>query len=167
LSFLVCKYLFYFLKYPAKLNCLLFQLKKWVPAVKEQWYVVKTSAEPHVQLLTTKTVEGYEATRKTISPHLSKAKEFVHPYYQVQTSSIHPFVLFVLFADVFLKTTGWQEARKFSKPYIDQIAVVAKPHVDKVQVVLKPYTNKVVHVYGKFLESATTYHSQVSDFIFF
>jgi len=68
--------------------------------------VVKTSAEPHVQLLTTKTVEGYEATRKTISPHLSKAKEFVHPYYQVQTSSIHPFVLFVLFADVFLKTTG-------------------------------------------------------------
>lgn len=74
-----------------------------------------------------------------------------------------------LFADVFLKvfTTGWQEARKFSKPYIDQIAIAAKPHVDKVQVVLKPYTKEVVRVYGKFLESATTYHRQVSSFIFF
>jgi len=58
-------------------------LKKWVPAVKEQWSVVKTNAEPHVQLLTTKTVEVYEASKNAISPHLSKAKEFVDPYYQV------------------------------------------------------------------------------------
>jgi len=82
-------------------------LKKWVPAVKEQWSVVKTSAEPHVQLLTTKTVEGYEATKKTISPHLSNAKEFVYPYYQVQVSSIHPCGLFVLLADLFLKVYYW------------------------------------------------------------
>lgn len=60
-----------------------FHLKRWIPAVKEQWSVVKTYAEPHVQLLTTKTIEVYGASKNAIAPHLSKAKEFVDPYYQV------------------------------------------------------------------------------------
>ncbi|XP_004501205.1 uncharacterized protein [Cicer arietinum] len=108
---------------------------KWVPAVKEQWSVVKTKTEPHVQLLTTRTVEVYKSSKDALAPHISKAIECVDPYYQ--------------------------EARKFSKPYIDQVAVAAKPHVIKVQVALRPYTKKVVHAYGNFLESATAYHSQV------
>ncbi|KAF5726314.1 hypothetical protein HS088_TW23G01059 [Tripterygium wilfordii] len=54
-----------------------------------------------------------------------------------------------------------QEAKKFSKPYIDQVATVTKPHIEKARAVLKPYTKEIVHAYGKFLEYASTYHHQV------
>ena len=55
----------------------------------------------------------------------------------------------------------FQEAKKFSKPYVEQVATATKPHVDKIKVAVKPYTTKVVIVYTEFLESATTYHNQV------
>nr|KJB55221.1 hypothetical protein B456_009G069200 [Gossypium raimondii] len=104
---------------------------KWVPAAKDQWVAVTTYAEPHVQSLTAKTVEIYEVSKATITPHIIKVQETVDPYFQ------------------------------FSKPYIDQVATLAKPHVDKISVVMKPYTKEVVKAYGRFLESATTYHQQV------
>ncbi|CAN1341365.1 hypothetical protein LINPERPRIM_LOCUS39140, partial [Linum perenne] len=108
---------------------------KWVPAVKGQWVVVTTQVQPHVRSLSAKTVEVYETSKTAITGHVIKIQDIVDPYFQ--------------------------EAKKFSQPYIEQVATVTKPHVDKIRVVVKPYTKEAVRAYGKFLESATTYHQQV------
>jgi hypothetical protein len=58
-------------------------LKKWVPTIKEQWIVVKTNGEPHVQSLTKKCIEVYEASKIAVTPHVVRVREFVDPYFQV------------------------------------------------------------------------------------
>lgn len=72
-----------FHSYSLKLLLFLFSLKEWIPALKEHCLTVKTSLEPHVHSLTTKTLEVYESSKTALIPHLIKAQEVVDPYYQV------------------------------------------------------------------------------------
>ncbi|EPS59629.1 hypothetical protein M569_15176, partial [Genlisea aurea] len=110
---------------------------KWIPALKDQWVEISANVEPRVQAVIAKTVETYEASKDAVTPHIIKLKEQADPYLQ--------------------------EFRKISRPYIDQVAVAARPHVEKFRTTLKPYTQEAVVAYGKFLESASKYHTQVQD----
>lgn len=58
-------------------------MQKVIPQIKEQWVVVKTSAEPHLKTIRTKTTEVYETSKNALAPHVSKVQEVVDPYFQV------------------------------------------------------------------------------------
>lgn len=109
---------------------------KWLPAAQEKW---ANNVEPHVQRLTRKAIEIYEVSMNTATPHFIKIMELVDPYIQ--------------------------GLRRVSRPYIDQVTTAASPHVDRLHTALHPYTKGPVRAYGKFLESATTYHYQVQDVV--
>lgn len=112
---------------------------KWVPAAREKWVLVITTAEPQLQALTKKTQEVYFKSKDALTPHMIKIKEVVDPHYQT--------------------------VKKVCKPYIDDIATATKPHLDKARETVAPYTKEAVIAYGKFLESATKYHDQVQGVV--
>ncbi|KGN62843.1 uncharacterized protein LOC101209922 [Cucumis sativus] len=112
---------------------------KWIPAMHEQWLVVKTNSEPHWQLLCKRSSEAYRASKQAVIPHLIGAQEFGYPYFQ--------------------------KVKIVCKPYVDHVATIMKPHVDKVRVALNPYTKDVVHACGNFMQSATTHRQKVKSTI--
>lgn len=66
-------------------NLIFICVKKLVPAIKEQWVVIATNIEPHVQTLTTRTIEIYEVSKNAVTPHIVKVQELANPYYQVNS----------------------------------------------------------------------------------
>lgn len=45
--------------------------------------MAKTNAEPHVQSLSKKTIEVFEASKSAVTPHVVRVLEFIDPYFQV------------------------------------------------------------------------------------
>ncbi|XP_042374050.1 uncharacterized protein LOC121967716 [Zingiber officinale] len=102
---------------------------------KAKWMFLVSSTEPYVQTVSSKAAEVYHTSKSAMSSHIAKVQEISDPYFQA--------------------------AKRFSQPYVKQFATITKPHVEKVRVAFSPYSDCVIHAYGKFLESATTYHQQV------
>ena len=76
--------------------------------------MITTYLEPHVQLLSKKGVEAYEASKNAITHHVIKAQECADPYFQVNLL-LYCSCLFVL-STFSLKGTSWmagcQEAQQ-------------------------------------------------------
>lgn len=72
-------------------------MQKWIPAMHEQWLVVKTNSKPHLQLLCKRSSEVYEASKQALTPHIIRAQDFVYPYFQVYISqpSVYLLICFV------------------------------------------------------------------------
>lgn len=61
-------------------------LQKWIPAVNEQWVILITNVEPHVQLATERTKNIYVQSKEVLTPHVTKVKEAVDPHFQVHST---------------------------------------------------------------------------------
>jgi hypothetical protein len=81
-------------------------LKKWIPTIKEQWVVVKMNVEPHVQSLSKKTIEVYEASKSAVTPHVERVHEFIDPHFQVYIIFFGSF-LFIFSTNMNLKEFLW------------------------------------------------------------
>lgn len=58
-------------------------LKKWIPAIKEQWSLLTANAEPYVQIVSAKTAEVYLVSKITASTYAVKVHKILDPYMKV------------------------------------------------------------------------------------
>ncbi|XP_069153926.1 uncharacterized protein [Solanum lycopersicum] len=84
------------------LSCLLlYFLKKWMPAVKEQWVVMTTNLKPQMELVRTKGFEIYETSKSAVTPHIVKVQELAEPHFQELAS--HTSIKLPLLQNLMLK----------------------------------------------------------------
>ncbi|GMJ07146.1 hypothetical protein like AT4G31340 [Hibiscus trionum] len=106
-----------------------------IPMMKDKWSKFINNLEPHRQLLLSKTIDVYDASKTFLTPHLVKARTLTYHYIQ--------------------------EVKKFSEPYVNHVVMVTKPRHKTIQVALKPYTKKTIRTYRKLIKSASIYHHQI------
>ncbi|XP_076935271.1 uncharacterized protein LOC143601865 [Bidens hawaiensis] len=108
---------------------------KWIPNIKDQWLTFVTDTEPYVQLVTSKTIEIYNESKKMLRPHITNIQTLLDPYVK--------------------------EVNKFTKPYINRLSKTAGPRINKARIFFKPYTKKILRGYRRFSKTTLKYHRLV------
>ncbi|KAH7433141.1 hypothetical protein KP509_07G056200 [Ceratopteris richardii] len=111
------------------------KVNNWGPTVKRSAESVSATFSPHFETAKLRVIEGYQASKDFISPHLKNVQDVTGPHIQA--------------------------ARETCKPYIEEAASFLRPYYKQAQTYTKPYTDAVSQGYRNFLTSATTYHSQL------
>ncbi|PQQ20087.1 uncharacterized protein Pyn_02062 [Prunus yedoensis var. nudiflora] len=116
---------------------------------------VEVWAELNIESIRTKWIPSLKkqsfAFIAYLRPHIQSVATNTVDVYHSSKSSIAPLV--------------FKEAKKFTNPYIDQVAMVTRPHLDKVHAVLQPCAEKVIYAYGQFIRTATFYHHEVEEML--
>lgn len=60
-------------------------LKKWIPAIKEQWSLLAANSEPYMQIVSAKTAEVYHVSKITAFTYAVKVHTLLDPYLKVNT----------------------------------------------------------------------------------
>ncbi|XP_057766819.1 uncharacterized protein LOC130987188 [Salvia miltiorrhiza] len=120
-------------------------LEPWMQKAFEKKARAEEWVAPHVEKMRTEWLPALkEKWDDNVEPHVQKLTKKAIEIYEV----VDPY---------------FQGLRRVTRPYVTRVASAARPHVNRLQVAVEPYTKGPVRAYGKFLESATTYHYQVQD----
>lgn len=96
---------------------------------------LRRTTAPYVLVVATKSASAYKMCRDAVQPYTVKAQEL----------AIH----------------HWQESKKRTQPYINQIVAASEPHLCRANVVLEPYLKPVTSFWRRLASSTSLYHGQV------
>lgn len=115
--------------------CPSFIVKKWIPMFKDWLLNCISYLWECIPPQTTKCDELFNARKKTALHHAINVQEMAGPYLKVRQKKLKPFSpKLLLSARLFFQWQGHflQEARKFTQPYINQVAKMTRSLVKRV-----------------------------------